>query len=450
MLKKKNVLILSLSFSLGVFIATSGYVFAERNPSVINQTPEALPYDELRAFTEIFGRIKRDYVEPVADKKLLEDAIRGMLVGLDPHSAYLDIEDYKELREGTSGQFGGLGIEVTMENGFVKVVSPIDDTPAQRAGLQAGDLIVKLNEKPVKGMSLNDAVKIMRGEPGEDITLTVIRESADAPLIIVVTRAIIKVKSIKSRLLEKNYGYLRISSFQLKTGTNLTQAVDDLVKENEGTLKGLVLDLRNNPGGILQAAVEVSDAFLDEGLIVYTEGRIENSQMRFNAKIGDVINKAPLVVLVNAGSASASEIVAGALQDHKRAVIMGEKSFGKGSVQTILPTSNGAAVKLTTARYFTPLGRSIQAEGIEPDILLKKLKLESLTTSKFEPIKEADLSRHLEKDETDKVLPLKDKENNQKEMKEPVKNENKQPSEDIRDYALHEALNLLKAISILK
>jgi carboxyl-terminal processing protease len=447
MLKNKNVLILSLGLALGLFIATSRYVLAERNPIVTEEkVQEALPYDELRAFTEIFGRIKRDYVEPVADKKLLKDAIRGMLVGLDPHSAYLDIEDYKELREGTTGQFGGLGIEVTMENGFVKVVSPIDDTPAQRMGLEAGDLIVKLDEKPVKGMSLNDAVKIMRGEPGEAITLTIIREGEDAPLVIVVTRAIIKVKSVKSRLLEKNYGYLRISSFQSKTGANLIEAIEALAKENAGKLNGLVLDLRNNPGGVLQAAVEVSDAFLNEGLIVYTEGRIKNSQMRFNATTGDVINHAPLVVLINAGSASASEIVAGALQDHKRAVIMGEKSFGKGSVQTVLPTSNGAAVKLTTARYFTPLGRSIQAEGIEPDIPLAKLKLESLKTSKFKPIKEADLSRHLENDEDNKKSPVKD----QKSGATDNNNDTQKLPDDIRDYALHEALNLLKAISILK
>ncbi len=440
MLKKKNVLILSLGFSLGVFIATSSSVLAERAEMLsVDNTQEALPYDELRAFTEIFGRIKRDYVEPVADKKLLEDAIRGMLTGLDPHSAYLDIEDYKGLMEGTSGQFGGLGIEVTMENGFVKVVSPIDDTPAQRAGLQAGDLVIKLDEKPVKGMSLGDAVKIMRGDPGEDITLTIIREGADAPIVTVVTRDIIKVNSVKNRLLEKDYGYLRISSFQSRTGAGVVEAIDELVKKNEGKLlSGLILDLRNNPGGVLHAAVEVSDAFLEEGLIVYTEGRIKNSQMRFNAEAGDVINKAPLIVLVNAGSASASEIVAGALQDHKRALIMGEKSFGKGSVQTILPTTNGAAVKLTTARYFTPLGRSIQAEGIEPDIVLERLKLESLKGSKFEPIKEADLSRHLENGTTDdKSASKTDKKGEEK-------------SEEIRDYALHEALNLLKGISILK
>ena len=434
MLKKKKVLILSLGFSLGIFVATGSNVFAEKEPVLIEPT-QSLPYEELRAFTEIFGRIKNDYVEEVSDKKLLEDAIRGMLVGLDPHSAYLDDEAYKELREGTTGEFGGLGIEVTMENGFVKIVSPIDDTPAQLAGVKAGDLVVKLDEKPVKGMTLGDAVKIMRGEVGTDIVLTIIRDGADAPLKISITRDIIKVKSVKSRLLEKDYGYLRISSFQSRTGESLEEAVSELQKENEGALKGLVLDLRNNPGGVLQASVEVSDAFLHSGKIVYTEGRIKNSEMVFNAESGDVLNGAPLVVLINAGSASASEIVAGALQDHRRAVIMGEKSFGKGSVQTILPTSNGAAVKLTTARYFTPSGRSIQAEGIEPDIALSRLKLESLGASNFTPIKEADLSGHLE--------------NGDKDKKEEDKTDEKSGL-DLRDYALHEALNLLKGISILK
>ncbi len=449
MLKKKNILILSLGFSLGVFIATSASVFAEREQPVTTENKEnvTIPYAELRAFTEIFGRIKRDYVETVDDKKLLEDAIKGMLVGLDPHSSYLSKDGYKELMEGTKGQFGGLGIEVTMENGFVRVVSPIDDTPAQRAGIQAGDLIVKLDKKPVKGMSLGDAVKIMRGKPGEPITLTVIREGADAPLIMVLKRAIIRVKSVKSRLLEENYGYVRISSFQSKTTESLLEAINELAKENKNPLKGLVLDLRNNPGGLLRSAVGVSDVFLEKGLIVYTEGRIKNSKISFNAKAGDQIKGAPLVVLINAGSASASEIVSGALQDHKRAVIMGEKSFGKGSVQTILPTSNGAAIKLTTARYFTPLGRSIQAEGIKPDVVLEKLKLESVKSSSYKPIKEADLSRHLENAEefSDKELektPEADKKD------KPSKKDDKEKA--LNDYALHEALNLLKAISILK
>jgi carboxyl-terminal processing protease len=425
-------------------LSIGGTVIAEREP---NEQPVpggavvetvSLPYDELRTFTEVFGRIKRDYVESVPDKKLLEDAIKGMLAGLDPHSAYLDMEQYKDLKEGTTGQFGGLGIEVTMENGFVKVVSPIDDTPAQRAGMKAGDLVVRLDEKPVKGMTLGEAVKIMRGTPGSDIVLTVIREGEEAPLKVSITRAIIKVKSVKNKILEKDYGYLRISSFQSRTGPGVVDAVSNLKKENEGALKGLVLDLRNNPGGVLNAAVEVSDAFLEKGLIVYTEGRIKNSEMRFNAAPGDIINGIPIVVLINAGSASASEIVAGALQDHKRAIIMGEKSFGKGSVQTILPTSGNAAVKLTTARYYTPSGRSIQAEGIEPDIILARVKLESLEASKFKPVKEADLSHHLENGNG----------NDKKDLKE---SDNKEEGNDIdiRDYPLHEALTLLKGLSIL-
>jgi carboxyl-terminal processing protease len=435
MLKKNNVLILTLGMLLGIFISLGSAVFADRDEASVAEPQEVLPFDELRTFTEVFGRIKRDYVETVTDKKLLEGAIRGMLAELDPHSAYLQGEEFKELKEGTTGQFGGLGIEVTMENGFVKVVAPIDDTPAQRAGMQAGDLVVKLDEKPVKGMTLMDAVKIMRGKPGSDIELTVIREGEDSPLKIKLTRAIIKVKSVKSRMLEKDYGYLRISSFQSRTGQNLLDAVAGLNKENGGALKGVVLDLRNNPGGVLNAAVEVSDAFLEEGLIVFTEGRIKNSEMRFSAAPDDIINGAPIVVLINAGSASASEIVAGALQDHKRAIIMGEKSFGKGSVQTILPTSNGGAVKLTTARYYTPSGRSIQAEGIEPDISLARVKLETLEKSSFEPIKEADLSHHLE---------------NGNGSSKKTESKEEQAKLDLRDYPLHQALTLLKGLSILK
>ncbi len=447
MLKKNNSIILFFGVVLGVLLSIGGTVFADREAvakvtnteaSTNENTAEVvtLPYEELRAFTEVFGRIKRDYVEPVSDKKLLEDAIKGMLAGLDPHSAYLDAEHYKELREGTTGQFGGLGIEVTMENGFVKVVSPIDDTPAQRAGIKAGDLVIRLNEHPVKGMTLADAVKIMRGEPGSDILLTVIREGEEAPLKINITRAIIKVKSVKQKMLEPDYGYLRISSFQSRTGQGVVDAIAELKKENKGNLKGLVLDLRNNPGGVLNAAVEVSDAFLEKGLIVYTEGRIKNSEMRFNAAPGDEINGIPLIVLINAGSASASEIVAGALQDHKRAIIMGEKSFGKGSVQTILPAGKNAAVKLTTARYYTPLGRSIQAEGIEPDVALARVKLESLGGLKFKPVKEADLSHHLEN-------------NTKKTVKTTEEAKKDKEALDVRDYALHEALTLLKGLSIL-
>ncbi len=436
MLKKKAVVILSLGMVLGIGIGISGAVLAGKDKADVVIDTETLPYEDLRTFTEIFGRIKRDYVEPVSDKKLLEDAIRGMLSGLDPHSAYLMGEEYQELKEGTTGQFGGLGIEVTMENGFIKVVSPIDDTPAQKAGIKTGDLIIKLDDKPVKGMSLNDSVKLMRGEPGSKIVLTIVREGEEAPLKLTLARDVIKVKSVKSRSLDKGYGYVRISSFQSGTGDSLKEALATLKKENGGSLKGLVLDLRNNPGGVLNAAVDVSDAFIKSGLIVYTQGRIENSEMRFNAAGDDLINGAPIVVLINAGSASASEIVAGALQDQKRAIIMGEKSFGKGSVQTILPTSNGAAVKLTTARYYTPSGRSIQAEGIEPDIALSRVKLEALDKTDFTPIKEADLSHHLQNGKAAN-------DGKQDSLKE-------KDAVETQDYALHEALNLLKGISIIK
>jgi carboxyl-terminal processing protease len=409
---------------------------------------ETLPLEELRTFTEIFAKIKNDYVEPVEDKALLESAIRGMLAGLDPHSAYLVAEDYKELQAGTSGEFGGLGIEVGMEDGFVKVIAPIDDTPAMQAGVKSGDLIIRLNDTPVKGMSLSDAVKIMRGRPGTDITLTIVRDGENAPLKITVTRDVIRVTSVKSRLLEQGYGYVRISQFQSRTGDNLRDALAKLEEKSNDRLKGVVLDLRNNPGGVLSAAVSVSDAFLKSGVIVYTEGRLDDAKLKFNAKPTDVLQGAPIVVLVNGGSASASEIVAGALQDHQRAIIMGNKTFGKGSVQTILPMDNGSALKLTTARYFTPKGKSIQATGIIPDIELEDLKVADDKPRTTGRIKEADLARHLKGTGEEKD---KSKENEE----EKGKNEGADKAADEiplarRDYAVYEALNLLKGISILQ
>ena len=449
MLRQRNFLILLSGVALGTALSLGGSALAGRDAANEINT---IPFEGLKTFSEVYGRIRQDYVEPVTDEKLLEDAIRGMLSGLDPHSAYLDQEQYNELKVGTTGQFGGLGIEVGMENGFVKVVSPIDDTPAQKAGIKAGDLIIRLDDKPVKGMSLNDAVKMMRGEPGSPIVLTVVREGLEQPLKIKIVRDIIKVKSVKSRVLENGYGYVRITSFQAKTGDNMADAISELKKSGE--IKGLVLDLRNNPGGVLNAAVSVSDAFLEEGLIVYTDGRVEDAKMRFSATPEDVLHGAPIVVLINGGSASASEIVAGALQDHKRAVIMGEKTFGKGSVQTILPTSNGGAVKLTTARYYTPSGRSIQAEGITPDVPISKVKLEMAQQSEFGAVKEADLVGHLE---NHKSPAKKDKgETGKEESKEPSKDnskDSKPQSEDVlavQDYPLNEALNLLKGINILR
>ena len=413
-------------------------------------SPEALPLDELRTFTEVFTRIKNDYVEPVDDRKLLEEAIRGMLAGLDPHSAYLDKESYDELQEGTTGEFGGLGIEVGTEDGLIKVISPIDDTPAQKAGIKAGDLIIKLDDTPVKGISLNDAVKRMRGKPGTTIKLTIIRTGAEKPLEFTLTRAVIQMASVHTKTLDPGYGYVRISSFQANTGPDLRKELDKLKQENNNNLKGIVLDLRNNPGGVLNAAVEVSDMFLDKGLIVYTEGRVKDSQLRFNAKPGDNVDKVPMVVLVNGGSASASEIVAGALQDHKRAILMGQKTFGKGSVQTILPMSNGTAVKLTTARYFTPSGRSIQASGIIPDITIDSLKLEKVEDTGME-VKESDLSGHLvngqqkEQNTPDKpATDTKDK-NTEPQDQDGAK---KEPPLSTTDYELYEALHVLKGMAL--
>lgn len=404
-----------------------------------------LPLDDLRTFSEIFGRIKSSYVEPVEDKQLIENAIRGMLSGLDPHSTYLDLDDFKDLREGTSGEFGGLGIEVSMEDGFVKVVAPIDDTPAAKAGIKPGDLIIRLDDTPVKGMTLNDAVDIMRGEPGSKLLLTIIREGADRPLKIELTRAIIKVKSVKMKMLEPGYGYLRITTFQSRTGASLREAISELKKENGGSLNGMVLDLRNNPGGVLDAAVDVSDAFITKGLIVYTEGRIADSEQKFHASPDDLLKGAPLVVLVNGGSASASEIVAGALQDQKRAVILGSKTFGKGSVQTVMPLTNSTAVKMTTARYFTPSGRSIQAEGIVPDIVINPVRVAEVDDSEFQPLRERDLAHHLENGNATKT----DEEQATETVEQGAEEENKQPLE-VSDYVLSQALNLLKGMTILK
>ena len=415
---------------LGLSLAIGHSVYA------LKQSPD-IPFEDLQAFSDVFSRIKSDYVEAVDDRKLVEDAIRGMLSGLDPHSSFLNTSEFSDLKIGTTGQFGGLGIEVGMENGFVKVISPIDDTPAARAGIQASDLIIKLDDKTVKGMTLNDAVKIMRGKPNTEIVLTVVREGESKPLVITIKREIIRVKSVKSRMLEPGYGYIRITNFQSRTTTDLLKSISDLQKKQ--TLKGMVLDLRNNPGGVLNGAVGVSDAFLDGGLVVYTEGRIDDSSHRYTATPGDSLNGAPLVVLINGGSASASEIVAGAMQDHKRAIIMGTKSFGKGSVQTIQELRNGSAVKLTTARYFTPNGRSIQATGIEPDIHLSRLKIAAKDEKDVRiSFSENDLDGHLSNPNGDTG----EGDENKKEGK---------AADNLAetDFQLFDALNLLKGLHIM-
>lgn len=429
----RYTIILVMGIFVGAIITLDHRAEADREDAQV--TAGKIPFDEIKTFSEVFQRIKTDYVEPVTDKKLLEDALQGMMSGLDPHSAYLDPAAYKELRIGTEGQFGGLGIEVTMENGFVKVITPIEDTPAAKAGLKAGDVIIRLGETPVKGMTLNDAVRLMRGKPGSKIVLTIVREGESKPLRIKVKRAVIQLRTVKNRILEPGYGYLRITQFQGNTDKDVYKALHKLIKEDHGKLKGLVLDLRNNPGGVLPVAVKVADAFIRNGLIVYTKGRTSDSELEYSAAPDDLLKGAPIVVLVNGGSASASEIVAGALQDHKRAIIMGTKTFGKGSVQTILPISNGGALKLTTARYYTPKGRSIQAEGIVPDIITEQAKVTHTDTDQ-ELLKESDLAGHLQNNTLKK---------GKKSTKNGVKDE-----VDTKDYQLQEALNLLKGISIVK
>ncbi len=399
---------------------------AEETPS-----DARLPLEELQLFAQVFEQIRAAYVEEIDDKTLIENAIVGLLGELDPHSAFLKKDSYKDLQEHTSGEFGGIGIEVGMEDGFIKVISPIDDTPASRAGIESGDLIIKLDNHAVQGMNLEEALNMMRGEKGMPLTLTIARESQPSPLIITVVRDLIKTTSVRHKVLEEGYGYIRIAQFQANTGEEFRQSIQALQQE-KSPLKGLILDLRNNPGGLLPASVEVVDAMLDGGLVVYTEGRAPSANTRFSAQAGELLQGTPLVVLINAGSASASEIVAGAIQDHHRGVIMGTGSFGKGSVQNILPLSDGRAIKLTTARYFTPSGRSIQAEGIKPDILVERAEIK-LASSPQAGIKEADLAGHLSQGSTTNTVTSK-----------PLKQREK-----IKDYQLIEALNLLKGLTIL-
>ncbi|AMO37230.1 Carboxy-terminal-processing protease [Thauera humireducens] len=440
----------------GVFAGVMLSLNFSANADRTTQVP--LPVEELRAYADVFNAIKQGYVEPVEDKKLIVDSISGMLSGLDPHSAYLDAEAFKDLQVGTQGEFGGLGIEVGMEDGFVKVISPIEDTPAFRAGVQAGDLIVKLDETPVKGMSLNDAVKRMRGKPRTDITLTIMRKGESRPIVLTLTREVIKVQSVKSKLVEPGYAYLRVAQFQENTAAAVVEHLGKLT--TEGPLSGLVLDLRNDPGGLLHGAVGVSAAFLPAGeLVVSTDGRTEDAKREYRATPEDYLRGSrddflrrlpagakdvPMVVLVNGGSASASEIVAGALQDHKRAVVMGTQTFGKGSVQTILPLNNSTAIKLTTARYYTPSGRSIQAKGIEPDIVV-----EESANGSSRRVREADLQGHLGND--------KDPDAEQKAKQEAGQNNGDDEAEPVRfelaskdDHQLMQAINLLKGLQIVQ
>jgi len=431
-----NRLVLTTLFASLLFLSSGLQAEAELDPGAAAgiEGEGVLPLEDLRIFAKVFNQIRQGYVKEVSDAKLLEYAIKGMLSELDPHSAYLDATSFESLQTSTSGEFGGLGIEVGMENGFIKVISPIDDTPASRAGIQAGDYIIKLDDKPVKGMDLNEALDGMRGKKGTEIRLTITREGAEQPIEMTLERDVIRVASVRSRFIEPGFGYLRISQFQINTGTEVVEAVQSL-KEQED-LNGLIVDLRNNPGGVLQASVDVVDAFVEEGLIVYTEGRLDSEGLRFSAHPGDEMDGLPIVVLINAGSASASEIVAGALQDHRRAIIVGTDSFGKGSVQTVLPISETSAIKLTTALYFTPNGRSIQAQGIIPDIVVERGQYTALKSQAFTT--EADLSGHLNNGNGGQDNGLSERETTYVSQSELVS----------RDNQLYEALNLLKGVHV--
>lgn len=448
--KTKHFGLVSVGAIAGVLISVGITAVAQKDQR------NTLPLAELRQFTDVFGAIQANYVEPVTDKKLITQAISGMLAGLDPHSAYLDTEAFRELQVGTQGEFGGLGIEVGQEDGFIKVVSPIEDTPAARAGVKAGDLIVKIDEKPTKGMTLSDAVKLMRGKPKTPIVLTVSRKGEDQPIVIEVIRDIIKVRSVRWKTLEPGYGYIRITQFQEQTVANLAKGLRELA--DEGLEKGLVLDLRNDPGGLLHGAVGVSAAFLkDRVTVVSTNGRTDDAARDYLAAPEDYLRGSrrdlladlpglaktvPMVVLVNSGSASASEIVAGALQDHERATVMGTQTFGKGSVQSILPLTNNTAIKLTTARYYTPKGRSIQAKGITPDLIVEETPDGDISSFR---VREVDLNRHLSNDKSEEAAIRKPQAVDSDRLKD------RKPivygADD--DYQLQQAMNQLKGLPVI-
>lgn len=449
---------LVLSVIVGSFIFLSPLPFyaegaSSSEPSTESTTENAtentnqVSVEDVQRFSNAMGLVKKYYVKSVGDEKLFENAIRGMLSGLDPHSSYLDEEEYKELQTTTSGEFGGLGIEVTMDDGVIKVITPLVDTPAYKAGIKAGDYIVKIGKEAVSGLKLKDAVELMRGPIGTDVQLTVVRKGKDKPLKFTITRENIVVKSVKSRMLDKDYGYIRLTQFQALTGEEMKTAIEKLQKESKGPLKGLILDLRNNPGGLLDSAIQVSDSFLDKNLkkgkdelIVYTKGRFPGSQFKAYANPGDILNGAPLVVLINHGSASASEIVAGALKDNKRAIVVGTKSFGKGSVQTVLPVDDKRAIKLTTALYYTPSGVSIQAKGITPDIVVDEVDIpKNQARADSLDFSEDSLKGHIISQTN--TMAAENAEKKQAKQDDDLMHE---------DYQLYSALTILKGIAVAK
>ena len=395
-------------------------------------------YKNMELFTKVLSIVKKDYVEDKTYKDLIYGAINGMLSSLDPHSSFLPPDSFKEMQVETKGEFGGLGIVITIKDGILTVVSPIEDTPAYKAGIKAGDKILKINGESTKNLTLMQAVKKLRGKPGTKVTISIFREGFKKLKDVTITRAIIKIKSVKKKMYENNIAYIRITQFQERTTRELRKALKELTKKY-GTLKGLVLDLRNNPGGLLSQAVGVSDVFLKKGLIVYTKGRVENSNYKFFAHDDGDEGTYPMVVIVNAGTASASEIVSGALQDHKRAIIIGTQTFGKGSVQTIIPMDDGSAIRLTTAKYYTPSGRSIQAEGIKPDIIVPQRKIEKKEENNEFIVREKNLAGHFENDEKNKNKNEKKSEKNKKVIK----------FSEVKDYQLLQALEIVKALQIV-
>jgi carboxyl-terminal processing protease len=403
-------------------------------PSPAPQNQSELPLKDLRLFTRIFEHIRRSYVDPISDQQLLENAIKGMLGEMDPHSAYLDAEIFENLQESTQGEFTGVGIEMTTENGFIRVITPIDDTPAQKAGILAGDMIIKIDQESIQGFSNHEAAQKIRGPAGSSVVFTIIRESNDQPIDITVVRGTIQSISVRGKVIDDAIGYIRIAQFQTNTGTEFVRTLKTLRSDNEH-LHGFIIDLRNNPGGILQASVQVVDSLINEGIVVSTKGRLENSNVEYKASNGDDADGLPVIVLVNGGSASASEIVAGALQDHQRAVIMGTQTFGKGSVQTILPIGDKKGIKLTTALYFTPNGRSIQAKGIEPDIIVEPATITAINTGTR--VTEASLGKHLKNANEDEA------------QTSDTRNGNNNHDINPKDNQLFEAINLLKGLAIL-